>query len=200
MSGVLCPSCAAGRCGPCGRPGTRRAASTSLLGLAPGGVCLAGVSPRRRCALTAPFHPCRRRDSRAAPALRRFVSVALSRGFPRVGPPTTLPFGVRTFLEGAVFSPAPATARPAGGSLGARAGAVQGWAGPAPACLAAHVAAPAGLYAPPGCTKSRTSGAPSGGRAVRGTAEIPRGRACDAAARGRDDHHRAALQRAAGLR
>jgi len=45
---------------PCGRPGTRRAASSSLLGLAPGGVCLAGASPRRRCALTAPFHPCRR--------------------------------------------------------------------------------------------------------------------------------------------
>ena len=29
-----------------------------LLGLASGGVCLAAVSPRRRCALTAPFHPC----------------------------------------------------------------------------------------------------------------------------------------------
>src|SRR5439155_19396000 len=90
---------AAGPLGPCGRPGTRRAASTSLLGLAPGGVCLAGASPRRRCALTAPFHPYRRRDSREAPPLRRCVSVALSRGFPRVGPPTTLPCGVRTFLD-----------------------------------------------------------------------------------------------------
>src|SRR5438874_11919606 len=30
-----------------------------LLGLASGGVCLAAASPRRRCALTAPFHPCR---------------------------------------------------------------------------------------------------------------------------------------------
>jgi Bacterial regulatory proteins, luxR family len=38
-------------------------------------------------------------------ALRRCVSVALSRGFPRVGLPTTLPCGVRTFLEGTVFSP-----------------------------------------------------------------------------------------------
>src|SRR5208282_1364958 len=28
-----------------------------------------------------------------------FVSVALSRGFPRVGPPTTSPCDVRTFLE-----------------------------------------------------------------------------------------------------
>jgi hypothetical protein len=38
--------------------------------------------------------------------LGRFVSVALSRGFPRVGFPTTLPCGVRTFLEGPVVSPA----------------------------------------------------------------------------------------------
>ena len=70
-----------------------------LLGLASGGVCLAAVSPRRRCALTAPFHPCL-----CAPHVltrhRRCVSVALSRGFPRVGFPTTLPCDVRTFLEG----------------------------------------------------------------------------------------------------
>jgi hypothetical protein len=32
-----------------------------LLDLAPGGVCQAGRSPGRWCALTAPFHPCRRR-------------------------------------------------------------------------------------------------------------------------------------------
>jgi hypothetical protein len=32
--------------------------------------------------------------------LGRFVSVALSRGFPRVDRSTTLPFDVRTFLEG----------------------------------------------------------------------------------------------------
>src|SRR5215207_2998394 len=61
-----------------------------LLGLAPGGVCPAAASPRRWCALTAPFHPC------LCGALerlrhRRCVSVALSRGFPRVGSPTTLP-------------------------------------------------------------------------------------------------------------
>src|SRR6188472_2929151 len=43
---------------PCGLPGPRRAGSTVLLGLAPGGVCLAAASPRRRCALTAPFHLC----------------------------------------------------------------------------------------------------------------------------------------------
>src|SRR4051795_6069028 len=42
----------------CGLPGPRRAGSTVLLGLAPGGVCLAAASPQRRCALTAPFHLC----------------------------------------------------------------------------------------------------------------------------------------------
>jgi hypothetical protein len=97
---------ASGALRPCGLPGALRAASTLLLGLAPGGVCLAAASPRRRCALTAPFHPCRLSDSRAARKRRRFVSVALSRGFPRVGTPTTLPCGVRTFLEGPVVSPA----------------------------------------------------------------------------------------------
>src|SRR5215207_9110256 len=70
---------------------------TVLLGLAPGGVCPAAASPRRRCALTAPFHPCLWRPPQAT-AHRRCVSVALSRGFPRVGLPTTLPCGVRTFL------------------------------------------------------------------------------------------------------
>ena len=30
----------------------------SLFGLAPGGVCRAGLLPGSRCALTAPFHPC----------------------------------------------------------------------------------------------------------------------------------------------
>ncbi len=41
-------------------PGARRAASSPLSGVAPGGVYRAGASPRRWCALTAPFHPCRR--------------------------------------------------------------------------------------------------------------------------------------------
>ncbi len=36
---------------------------SSLLGLAPGGVCRADESPRRWCALTAPFHPYRRDQS-----------------------------------------------------------------------------------------------------------------------------------------
>src|SRR5215210_9439513 len=76
-----------------------------LLGLAPGGVCPAAASPRRRCALTAPFHPCLC-ATQLRPRHRRCVSVALSRGFRRVGPPTTLPCGVRTYLEGPVVSPA----------------------------------------------------------------------------------------------
>ena len=41
-------------------PGARRATSSPLSGVAPGGVYRAGASPRRWCALTAPFHPCRR--------------------------------------------------------------------------------------------------------------------------------------------
>src|SRR5437773_11504083 len=85
-----------------------------LLGLAPGGVCLAAASPRRRCALTAPFHPCRRRDARATPSLRRLFSVALSRGFPRVGlAPTTLALRCPDFPRTTVVSPPPAAAWPA---------------------------------------------------------------------------------------
>src|SRR3954466_14039285 len=69
---------------------------TVLFGLAPGGVCLAAVSPRRRCALTAPFHPCL-----GTSRLRRAVSFLwhCPAGFPGSALPTTLPFGVRTFLE-----------------------------------------------------------------------------------------------------
>ena len=74
---------------PCGLPGARRAASSPLLGLAPGGVCLAGASPRRRCALTAPFHPCRRRrrGGRARPPNRPPLGRCPFCGtFPRVSP------------------------------------------------------------------------------------------------------------------
>jgi hypothetical protein len=68
----------------CDLPGPRRAGSTVLLGLAPGGVCLAAVSPRRRCALTAPFH-LYLYAAHVWPRHRPYVSVALSRGFRRVG-------------------------------------------------------------------------------------------------------------------
>ena len=69
---------------PCGLPGSRRAGSTIPFGLAPGGVCLAAASPQRRCALTAPFHLCLY-AAHVWPRHRPCVSVALSRGFPRVG-------------------------------------------------------------------------------------------------------------------
>src|SRR3954447_24709213 len=85
---------------------------TVLLGLASGGVCLAAVSPRRRCALAAPFHPCLYADANVG-AIGGVISVALSRGFPRVGLPTTLPCDVRTFLGGRTS----ATAWPASESV-----------------------------------------------------------------------------------
>ena len=53
----------------------------SLFGLAPGGVCRAGLLPGSRCALTAPFHPCH--ASRGT--VRRYLSVALSVGSRRPG-------------------------------------------------------------------------------------------------------------------
>ena len=53
----------------------------SLFGLAPGGVCRAGLLPGSRCALTAPFHPCRP----ARGSLGRYLSVALSVGSRRPG-------------------------------------------------------------------------------------------------------------------
>src|SRR6201995_4739502 len=66
----------------CGLPGPRRAGSTVLLGLAPGGVCLAAASPRRRCALTAPFHLCLYATHMvAAPSAVCFCGT-----FPRVSP------------------------------------------------------------------------------------------------------------------
>jgi len=53
------------------------------------------------------------------PALRRFVSVALSRGFPRVGFPTTLALRCPDFPRGAgCLSDPPAAAWPAKASLG----------------------------------------------------------------------------------
>src|SRR5881227_2245035 len=93
---------------PCGRPGTRRAASTSLLGLAPGGVCLAGVSPRRRCALTAPFHPCRRRGHVRPRRLGGVFLWHFPAGFPGSDFPTTLALRCPDFPRTPVFSPAPA--------------------------------------------------------------------------------------------
>ena len=69
----------------CAPPGSRRAGSSILLGLAPDGVWPAAASPRRWCALTAPFHPCLYAPHLVGARHRRSVSVPLSRGFPRVG-------------------------------------------------------------------------------------------------------------------
>ncbi len=54
----------------------------SLFGLAPGGVCRAGLLPDSRCALTAPFQPCHARLSTPFGGL---LSVALSVGSRRPG-------------------------------------------------------------------------------------------------------------------
>ncbi len=54
----------------------------SLFGLAPGGVCRAGLLPDSRCALTAPFHPYHARLSTPFGGL---LSVALSVGSRRPG-------------------------------------------------------------------------------------------------------------------
>jgi len=81
-------------------PRAGRATRNALLfGLAPGGVYLADVSPRLRCALTAPFHPYPPAPRKLFPGdmiirvpgptfpRRRaggFFSVALACGFPRL--------------------------------------------------------------------------------------------------------------------
>src|SRR5438128_4914836 len=76
--------------------------------LAPDGVWLAAVSPRRWWALTPPFHPYLRRLARSAAG--GLLSVPLSVGFRRLGLPSVLPCGVRTFLEPLAR---PAVTRPA---------------------------------------------------------------------------------------
>src|SRR5437879_4585719 len=75
--------------------------------LAPDGVWLAVVSPQRWWALTPPFHPYLQRLRRIAAG--GLLSVPLSVGFRRLGRPSVLPFGVRTFLE----PERPAVTRPA---------------------------------------------------------------------------------------
>src|SRR2546425_3304050 len=80
--------------------------------LAPDGVWLAAVSPRRWWALTPPFHPYLRRLARSVAG--GLLSVPLSVGFRRLGRPSVLPCGVRTFLERLA---APAVTRPARESL-----------------------------------------------------------------------------------
>ena len=81
----------------------------SLFGLAPGGVCRAGLLPGSRCALTAPFHPCR-------PACAGLGGIFLLH-FPSARAaqvlPGTVPCGARTFL-GTVSDDATAWPTPPG--------------------------------------------------------------------------------------
>ena len=66
----------------------------SLFGLAPGGVCRAGLLPGSRCALTAPFHPCRPACAGLGGIfLLHFPSACAAQALPGV-----LPYGARTFL------------------------------------------------------------------------------------------------------
>src|SRR3954449_12119893 len=69
----------------CGLPGPRRAGSTVLFGLAPGGVCHA--RPRHRGAGALLPHPFTLTCARltCGRAIGGLLSAALSRGFPRVG-------------------------------------------------------------------------------------------------------------------
>ena len=67
----------------------------SLFDLAPRGVCRAGPSPDRWCALTAPFHP----YLRAVACPGRYVFCGTFRPLRAPGLRGTLPCGVRTFLS-----------------------------------------------------------------------------------------------------
>ena len=67
----------------------------SLFGLAPSGVCHAGPLPDSRCALTAPFHPCRPACAVLGGIfLLHFPSARAAQALPG-----TLPCGARTFLD-----------------------------------------------------------------------------------------------------
>ena len=69
--------------------------NASLFGLAPGGVCRAGLLPDSRCALTAPFHPCH------APLAMPFGGIFLLHcpsAHAAQALPGTVPCGARTFL------------------------------------------------------------------------------------------------------
>src|SRR3546814_16258395 len=68
----------------------------SLFGLAPGGVCRAGLLPGSRCALTAPFHPCHARLATPFGGifLLHFPSARAAQALPG-----TVPCGARTFLD-----------------------------------------------------------------------------------------------------
>ena len=88
----------------------------SLFGLAPGGVCRAGLLPGSRCALTAPFHPCHASCLRLSAVREHFAGHSSGKcpgaagafggifllHFPSARAaqalPGTVPCGARTFL------------------------------------------------------------------------------------------------------
>ncbi len=79
----------------------------SLFGLAPDGVCRAGRLPGSRCALTAPFHPCRPAGAVLGGIfLLHFPSARAAQALPGIAP-----CGARTFLgipkDDATVWPAP---------------------------------------------------------------------------------------------
>ena len=87
-----------GRLERCTRPlGGQR--HRGLLHLAPDGVWLAAVSPRRWWALTPPFHPYLRRLRRERSPVAVSFLCHYPSAFAAWGLPSVLPFGVRTFLE-----------------------------------------------------------------------------------------------------
>ena len=89
----------------------------SLFGLAPGGVCRAGLLPGSRCALTAPFHPCHARLATPFGGifLLHFPSARAAQALPG-----TVPCGARTFL-GILANDATAWPTPPGPILRVRA-------------------------------------------------------------------------------
>ncbi len=134
ISRVLCASTNRGRrpsvCGlgyprpDATNPGASRAPIAPLHGLAPGGVCPAGRSPDRWCALTAPFHPYSEVRGHPGTPLkgrqrpRTDRAVCLCGTFRRVAAPgrypAPCPYGARTFLPFERFEKA--AARPPGSS------------------------------------------------------------------------------------
>src|SRR5690606_35459381 len=89
----------------------------SLFGLAPGGVCRAGLLPGSRCALTTPFHPYHARLATPFGGifLLHFPSARAAQALPG-----TVPCGARTFL-GILANDATAWPTPPGPILRVRA-------------------------------------------------------------------------------
>ena len=70
----------------------------SLFGLAPGGVCRAGLLPDSRCALTAPFHPCLIPSPKGCRAIGGIFLLHFPSASAAQALPGTAPCGARTFL------------------------------------------------------------------------------------------------------